>query len=128
MFATTSEDGFICIYILPCKLFSMIKHPKNGIFDKIFLSANPFPTIIAYDKKESTIISYSLVGLLIKKVKIIKNEFNEIEITPIFNIYGGAFKDKIKITTKYEEKVNYKFYNLPFFEKEYEEEELNEII
>ena len=123
MYATSSEDGFICLYIIPCKLFSMIKHPKNGFFDQIFLSANPFPTVITYEKKNKTIISYSLVGMLIKKLNFkIKSKYNEIEITPIFNIYGGTFKDKIKLTIKSEEKTINKYYNLPFFEKDYEEE------
>ena len=55
MFATTSLDGFACIYILPDKLISSIKHPNNLYFDKIFLSSNPFSTIIAYEKNNNTV-------------------------------------------------------------------------
>ena len=73
MFATCSLDGYICIYILPNKLFSMIKHPKT-YYDKVFLSANPFPSIIAIDKKENKITSFSLSGIIINSLEI-KNIF-----------------------------------------------------
>ena len=124
MFATTSFDGFICIYILPNKLFSMIKHPKNSFYDKIFLSANPFPTIIAYENEDNILTSFSLSGLLIKRVKIeVKNEdkINEIKMEPVFNIYGGAFKDKLKIVINYDKRIVNEFYNVPFFDIEHKE-------
>ena len=124
MFATTSYDGFICAYILPNKLFCMIKHPKNIFFDKVFLSANPFPTIIGYEKNENILTTYTLSGMLIKEIKIekkIDEKINEIKIEPVFNIYGGAFKDKLKIIIKSDKKILNEFYNLPFFETEYKE-------
>ena len=125
MFATTSYDGYICVYILPNKLFCIIKHPKiNSYYDKIYLSANPFPTIIGYEKEDNILTAFSLSGLVIKRVKIIKSEekseekIKEIKIKPKFNIYGGAFKDKLKIIFKYEKSVKNEYFNLPFFDIE----------
>ena len=112
MFATTSYDGFAFIYILPNKLFSIIKHPKNLYFDKIFLSSNPFPSIITFEKQNNILTSYSLSGLLIKEKKINKSN---IEIIPFFNIDGGIIIDRIKVfnnTNEYN-----KIYNLPFFDE-----------
>ena len=112
MFATTSFDGLACIYLLPGKLISIIKNPNNLYFDEIFLSANPFPTIIAFEKKNNIIYSYSLSGILINKKTF---KINNIKIVPIFEIYGGAFRDRIKILNdKYE---ILKIYNVPFFEE-----------
>ena len=122
IFATTSYDGFICIYILPNKLFSMIKHPKRKFYDKIYLSANPFPSIIGYEKLDNILTSYSLSGMLIKRVKIeAQNEGkkNNIKIEPIFNMYGGAFKDKLKIIIKTDKKITNEYYNIPFFDLEH---------
>ena len=124
MFATTSYDGFICVYILPNKLFCMIKHPNNLFYDKVYLSANPFPSIIGYEKDNNILTSYSLSGLKIKKYKIekqIDEKISELSIEPVFNTYGGAFKDKLKIIIKDDKRILNKFYNLPFFEKEYKE-------
>jgi hypothetical protein len=78
IFATTSYDGLICIYFLPCKLVSIIKHPQSKFFDKVMVSANPFPTIVAYEKENDLFRSYSISGLLIKEKKIvIENEFEK---------------------------------------------------
>ena len=124
MFATTSCDSFICVYILPNKLFSIIKHPKNLFYDKIFLSANPFPTVIGYEKNENILTTFSLSGIIIKRVKIDNLEQfipNEIEIKPIFNIYGGTFKDKLKIMIKTNKKIINLFYTVPFFDIDYKE-------
>ena len=71
IFASTSSDGLICIYFLPCKLVSVIKHPEKRYYDKVFVSANPFPTIVAYEKENDLLRSYSISGLLIKEKKII---------------------------------------------------------
>ena len=94
MFAFTSKDGFIYIYIIPNKLFSVIKHPDNRYYNKVFLSANPFPTIVAYDEDNKSLTSYSLSGIMIKKVKIKEKDKikDNIEISPLFNIYGGTFQ------------------------------------
>ena len=124
MFATTSHDGFICIYILPNKLFSIIKHPKNLFYDKIYLSANPFPTIISYEKNDNILTTFSLSGIIIKRVKIDNLDQyipNEIEIKPIFNIFGGTFKDKLKIIIKSDKKIINLYYTLPFFDIENKE-------
>ncbi len=111
MFATTSYDSYALIYILPNKLFSIIKHPNNLYFDKIFLSSNPFPTIITYEKQNNKFISYSLSGIIIKERKI-KSKINKIE--PIFNVHGGAKIDRIKIYNN--ELSECTLFNLPFFE------------
>ena len=114
MFATSSYDGFACIYIFPNKLISIIRHPNNLFFDKIFLSANPFPTIITYEYLTNTISSYSLSGILINKKKLFEDNL-EIEIIPIFDIFGGvAFKDKIKVIIKSNNKTT--IYNIPLFD------------
>ena len=115
MFAFTSKDGFIYIYIIPNKLFSVIKHPDNRYYNKVYLSANPFPTIVAFDERNKYLTSYSLSGIMIKKVKIKEKEKDNIEISPIFNIYGGAFKDRIKIFSENQNKNI--FCNIPFFDK-----------
>ena len=113
MFAATSKDGFIYIYIIPNKLFSVIKHPDNRYYNKIFLSSNPFPTIIAYDEENKSLTSYSLSGIIIKSVKI--KEKDKIGISPLFNIYGGTFKDRLKIFL--EDQSKSMFCNIPFFDK-----------
>ena len=112
MFATTSFDGFIFIYILPNKLFSAIKHPNKSYFTKVFLISNPFPAIITYDdsNNENIFRSYSLSGLLIKEQKI---ALSNIKIIPIFNTHGGTFKDRIEISD--ESNKNIKLFDLPFF-------------
>jgi hypothetical protein len=55
MFATTSLDGFVLIYILPNKLFSAIKHPNKLYFSNVFLISNPFPAIITFDDNNNEI-------------------------------------------------------------------------
>ena len=109
MFATISYDGFICVYILPNKLITMIKNQYDNYYDKIFLSSNPFPSIIAY-KKEKYLISYSLSGMIIKKYEM--NNKIDFEIIPLFNMYGGAFKDRINLISK---KGESKLLDVPFF-------------
>ena len=113
MFATISLDGLACIYIIPHKLISVIKHP-NKYYDKIFLSSNPFPTIITYEKQNNILTSYSISGILIKQKHITMDEI-DITIKPLFNIYGGGNKDRIKA---YNESIGfYELYNIPFFDK-----------
>ena len=115
MFSATSKDGFIYIYIIPNKLFSVIRHPDNRYYNKVFLSSNPFPTIVAYDEENESLTSYSLSGIIIKSVKIKEKDKENIEISPFFNIYGGTFKDRLKILSKSQSKII--FCNIPFFEK-----------
>ena len=113
MFATISYDGFICIYILPNKLISMIKNPNNSYYDHILLSSNPFPSIIAFNKKDYSLTSYSINGIMIKTIKIDINNNSEMTIEPIFNIYGGTFKDRINICSE----GYFKIFNVPFLEE-----------
>ena len=113
MFATTSNDGFICVYIIPNKLISVIKHPNNSYYDQVFLSANPFPTVIACDKKENILTSYSLSGIIINSIKLINENNLDYKIIPYFNVYGGAFKDRIIICSI---KGTYIIYYVPFFD------------
>jgi len=79
IFATTSFDGSICVYFLPNKLISIIRHPEKRYYDKVYVSANPFPTIVAYEKKNSLLRSYSISGLLIKEKKIMLEDENKNE-------------------------------------------------
>ena len=99
MFATSSLDGYICIYILPNKLFSMIKH-STTYYDKIFLSANPFPSVIAIDKKDNKITNFSLSGIMINSLEIKHKSKIEYDCIPLFNMYGGTFKDRLNIHSK----------------------------
>ena len=117
MFATTSYDSFSCIYIIPNKLISIIKHPNNLYFDNIFLSSNPFPTIITFEKQSNKIRSYSLTGLLIKEKIIIeeKDKIENITIIPLFNLLGGGREDRIKVANP--SNKFYKIFNVPFFEE-----------
>ena len=124
MFATTSYDGFVCIYVWPNKLFSMIKHHNNSYYDKVFLSSNPFPTIIVFEKDNNLFTSFSLTGMIIKKVKIeimSEDKNSEIQIEPLFDVYGGTSIDKLEIIIKSNKKVINRFYSLPFFELESKE-------
>jgi len=91
----------------------VIKHPNNRYYNKVYLSSNPFPTIVAYDEKDKSLTSYSLSGIMIKGIKI--KEKDNIEISPLFNIYGGTFKDRLKIFS--ENKNKNIFCNIPFFDK-----------
>ena len=121
MFATSSQDGLLCVYILPNKLFCIIKNQNNSYFDKVFLSSNPFPTILAFEEHNNTFSSYSLSGLLIKQ-KVIERTIKEgMVITPLFNIFGGNIKDMIKISLKRKKFETIQIIDLPFLEQESEE-------
>ena len=114
MFATTSNDGLACIYIFPNKLISVIKNPNNKYFDKIFLSANPFPTVITFEKENNILRSYSLSGLLIKIINVAGKNIR-IKISPKLNLLGGDKIDSIRVD--YQSSGLYKIYNLPFFDE-----------
>ena len=128
MMSTTSKDGFINIYILPKKLITAIKNPNNGnYFNYVFLCSNPFPAIIAIDKKNLEVFSYSINGFLIKKLKPnMFREFNEknkdLWFFTNFNENGGTFKDRLIFIErqKKEKECIYKCYlvRVPFFEME----------
>ena len=127
MFASCSLDGLICTYVFPNKLISIIKHPKNLHFNQVFLSANPFPTIIAYEKNNKCLYSYSLNGMFINKISLedIDKKSNEkvnITVKFYFDVYGGCYKDRIEVIFEYvERKLLFKkdkrkvFFDLPFF-------------
>ena len=110
MFSTCSYDGFICTYIFPNKLISVIKHPGNLYYNRVFLSANPYPTIISYEKRNNSFSSYSLSGIFINKILLDKNK---IDIILHFDIHGGCHKDRIEIFNKKVKRS--KIYDLPFF-------------
>ena len=128
MFATCSYDGLICIYIFPKKLISIIRHPQKLYFEEACLSANPFPTVIAHDKKNCCLYCYSIYGILIKQFKydevkeninVEKKNFN-VNVNYICDLYGGLQNDRVKITFEYksEEQKDKKkriLLELPFF-------------
>ena len=110
MYATTGKDGLVCVYIIPYKLVSVIKHPNNLYFDNVFLSANPFPAIITYEDKNKIFRSYSLSGILIMEKKL--EIEGKIFINYAFDFYGGCYSDGILI---YDESHNYiKSFYCPF--------------
>ena len=121
MFATSSYDSLLCVYVLPNKLFSIIKNPNNLYFDKVFLSSNPFPTILTFEKHNNTLSSYSLSGLLIKQKVIECTNKEVINIMPLFNIFGGNIKDMLKISLKRKKMETLQIIDLPFLEQESEE-------
>ena len=114
MFATCSYDGFACIYIFPNKLFSIIKHPKNLYFNNVFLSGNPYPTIITYERAGNIFCSYSLSGILINRIELDSNEKNKINFNLHFDVYGGCHKDRIEIEFN-RAKNNKILLEVPFF-------------
>ena len=121
MFATSSFDGFGCVYILPNKLFSVIKNFNDSYFNRIFLCSNPYPTIITFEKKSNTMSSYSLSGLLIKKI-IVEPKINvKIKISPMLNIYGGNIRDQVKVSIITKKSITNQIYNLQLFDQESEE-------
>ena len=129
MFVISSIDGVLLLYILPGKLINMIKHPiKNIFFDFVFLSSNPFPNIIAFDKQEKNFYSFSLNGFFINKINLsdidnfILNENDKINIIPIFDDENGIYKDFLIVQINENESIdlnikNNFFLNVPFFEK-----------
>ena len=121
MFCTSSSDGLACIYILPKKLFSVIKNSNKSYFDKVFLCSNPFPAIITFEKKNNLLSSYSLSGLLIKQKKVEIPMDEKIEISPILNIYGGNKKDQVKVSIKTDLRIINQIYSLPLLVQESEE-------
>ena len=112
MFVTCSYDRLICTYVFPNKLISIIKHPKNLHFDKVSLSSDPFPTIIAYEKNNNCLCSYSLNGMFINSIELLENKEKrsnkKVNITVKFNfdVYGGCQKDSIEVIFDYT-KENY---------------------
>ena len=121
MFATCSFDGIACIYILPDKLISIIKNENHSYFNRIFLSSNPFPSIITFEKKRNMLSSYSLSGLLIKQIIVEEKDNVKIDIFPILNIYGGNIKDQVKVSISTDKNITNQVYSLPLFDQESEE-------
>ena len=125
MFLTCSFDGLICIYVYPKKLISIIRHPEKLYFDQACLSANPFPTVVAHDKKNCCLYSYSLNGILINKLKYDENRGNindakrDITINYVLDVYGGCLlqKDLVNIIYGSGDKSHKesKWFELPFF-------------
>jgi len=121
MFIVASIDGYSYLYSFPNKLLSVIKHPNKGYFDYVVLSSNPFPSVIAFDKTNYDLYSYSLNGFFINKINLSQiigdlDKINSsINICPIFNTDGGTQKDILVIQV--EDGSNF-LINVPFFEKE----------
>jgi hypothetical protein len=125
MFLTCSFDGLICIYVSPKKLISIIRHPEKLYFDQACLSANPFPTVVAHDKKNCCLYSYSLNGILINKLKYDENRGNindakrDITINYVFDVYGGCLLQKDLVNIIYgsgdKKHKESKWFELPFF-------------
>ena len=131
MMCSSSKDGFLNIYILPNKLITTLKNPNEGnCFSFSFLSSNPFPSIIAFDKENLEFFSYSINGFKIKRVKL--NDILELNdtkkndtwICANFNEEGGHYKDRLifieYIKKEKEKDCLYKcqFIKVPFFDKE----------
>ena len=119
MFSTISKDGFLCLYMIPNKLVTTIKNKYGNYFNKVFLSSNPFPTIIVYDEKRNELISYSINGFFISSKKFEINE--KIWIFDWFDENGGTYKDRLIIIKKEKEKTFIcQTLTVPFFEEEEE--------
>ena len=121
MFCTSSLDGFAFIYIIPNKLFSIIKNSNNSYFDRIFLCSNSFPAIITFEKKNNLLCSYSLSGLLIKEIKVENQIDVKVEINPILNIYGGNIKDQVNVCITSNQFIIKQIYSLPLLDQQSEE-------
>ena len=70
IFVDISNDGFINIYTFPeCDLINSIyiKVKENEIFEKIYLSSSPLPSIII--KTNNKLISYSINGKFLKEIE-----------------------------------------------------------
>ena len=130
MFIISSIDGYLYLYILPGKLINVIKHPiKNHYFNYVLLSANPFPSIIAFDKLNNTFYSYSINGIFIHEKDISKlvdlNDDNNINIYPIFDDNNGIYTDFLLIQINNKSNIEIDeikldnsniLLNVPFFE------------
>ena len=101
MICTTSKDGYINIYSFPNKLITTIKNPHNSTFDLVFLCSNPFPALIALEKENMWLYSYTINGFKIKDVNLYKlleieeNIQKDLYIVSNFNEKGGTFKDRL---------------------------------
>ena len=125
MFCTSSKDGFLNVYMYPNKLISSLKNSNGNYFDMIFLSSNPFPSIIAFEEKSYELSSYSINGFFITKISLfnlldIKNKKEELSIFPHFNTNGGTYKDRLFfITENIKEKIfKCQIFTVPFFDRE----------
>ena len=97
---------------MPNKLIAMIKNENNSYYDLVFLSSNPFPSVIGFTRKEMRLSSYSLSGILIKEIKLFNLKGINFRVTPLFNVYGGTFKDRLVISFK----DHCQEFNVPFFD------------
>ena len=147
MICSTSKDGYINVYSFPNKLITTIKNPNNSFFDLVFLCSNPFPALVALEKENMNLYSFTINGFRIKNANIFSvlelehNEQRELYTIPNFNEKGGTFKDRLIfieheiITTPIEKEKKEKekekkkekekeylfkcyFVRVPFFEKE----------
>ena len=125
MFCTSSKDGFLYLYIYPNKLITALKNPNDNYFNKVFLSSNPFPCIIAYEENNYEIFSFSINGFKITKISLyilldIKKKINNLNIISFFNCKGGTYKDRLIVILNNIKGNTFKcqLINIPFFDKE----------
>ena len=122
IFATSSKNGFAYLYILPHKLFKVIKNENNCYFIQILLNANPLPSFFGYNNFKDNLCSYTINGLLIKSIYLMdKNaDVNDIsfKIIPCFNKHVGTSKDRIQIEYRNTNKENNKYLNIPLLDEE----------
>ena len=57
--------------------------------------------------------SYSISGIIINSIKLINENHLDYKIIPYFNVYGGAFKDRIIICSIKDKDT---IYYVPFFD------------
>ena len=128
MICSTSKDGFLNVYSLPNKLITTIKNPNKNNFGLVFLSSNPFPSIITLEKDSGNIFSYSINGFKIKSTniynmfKIKKDAKIDLYVFSHFNENGGTFKDRLIFiennVVKKDNLFKCHFIRVPFFEEE----------
>ena len=128
MICTSSKDGFINIYSLPNKLVTTIQNSNKKTFGPIYLSSNPFPSIIALEQESFELFSYTINGFIVKRVNLynlleIKEDVKiDLYVCSHFNENGGTFKDRlIFIENNIKEKeIIYKCHlvKVPFFDNE----------
>ena len=124
MFCTTSKDGFLNVYSLPNKLITTIRNPNKKNFNLIFLSSNPFPSIIVLEQESLDLFSYTINGFKIKSInlydllEINKNIKINLYAFSHFNENGGTFKDRLTFIEEKDSMFKCHLIRVPFFEKE----------
>lgn len=126
MICTSSKDGFVNVYSFPNKLITTLKNNNKNSFNMVFLSSNPFPSVIVFDEENFDITSYSINGFKIKNINIYnlldlkKDPKLDLYICSNFNENGGTFKDRLIFieNIKKDNLLKCHCIKVPFFEKE----------